>query len=383
MKKLHYIGYCFAEEEAGNYQCSVASNLKMHYIAGAAKRAGYETTLYSLCRTKKKFQKGVKLQCAEGTMRHIASFGRNGFFFRFLNLFLFYFQLITYILFRVKKDDDVLLYHSVRVTKIVSKLLKLKKSRFILEVEEIYACSAEGVHSYYEKEIKNVSKFKYFVFVNDFLPKHLQVAEDKYIVIYGSCNLAIKEVEPFDDDKIHVIYAGAIETLNKGAFTAIEVAGHLPDNYKMHILGKGLEADMQTAKKRIEEINNQCGKEKVCYEGFYSGEELDKFMCKCQIGIGTYKIKDNYSNFIFPSKLLSYMCHNLKVVTGRSACYESAEISKDWFLYDTDEYETIARTVVEAGESRCPIDSSSLIQDLDAKIVANFENMLKNRVWVR
>ena len=102
MKKLHYIGYCFAEEEAGNYQCNVASNLKMHYIAGAAKRAGYETTLYSLCRTKKKFQKGVKLQCAEGTMRHIASFGRNGFFFRFLNLFLFYFQLITYILFLVK-----------------------------------------------------------------------------------------------------------------------------------------------------------------------------------------------------------------------------------------------------------------------------------------
>jgi len=383
MKKLHYIGYCFADGESGNYQCNVASNLKMHYIVGAAKRAGYETILYSLCKTTKKFQKGIKLECSEGTMHHIASFGHNSILFRLLNLFLFYFQLIVYILFQVRKDDDVLLYHSVRVTKIVSKLLKLKKSRFILEVEEIYACSAEGVQNYYQQEIRNILKFKYFIFVNDFLPQHLKVESDKYIVVYGVYSVAIKEVPPFDDDKIHVLYAGAIETLNKGAFTAIEVAGYLPDNYKMHILGKGVDGDVQVAKKRIQEINDQFGKEKIRYEGFYSGEELDGFMCKCQIGIGTYKIKDNYSNFIFPSKLLSYMCHNLKVVTGRSVCYERADISQDWFLYDTDEYETIARAIVEAGESRRAVDSSLLIQQLDTRLVTSFENMLQERIWVK
>ena len=265
---------------------------------------------------------------------------------------------------------------------IVSRLLKLKKARFILEVEEIYACSADGIQNYYQKEIKNILKFKYFIFVNDFLPQHLNVESDKYIVVYGSYRVAIKEVAPFEDDKIHVLYAGAIETLNKGAFTAIEVANYLPDNYKMHILGKGLDCDVQAANNRIQEINNRLGVDKVRYEGFYSGEALDNFMCKCQIGIGTYKIKDNYSNFNFPSKLLSYMCHNLKVVTGRSTCYERAEIAKDWFLYDTDEYATIARAIVEAGESRYAADSSLLIQQLDVRLVTSFENMFKKRIWV-
>ncbi len=380
-KKLHYIGYCFAKGEEKEYQCNVASNLKMHYVGDAAKRAGYDVIFYSLCKTKKRFQKCKKSNDEGGVIKHIASFGKNSILSRILNLFLFRLQLICYVLFRVKKTDDVLLYHSVKTTKLVSRLLKIKRCRFILEVEEIFAYAADGIKIYLEQELKNISKFKYFIFVNDYLPQYLNVENGKCVVVYGSYQPQGKAVAGFEDGKIHVLYAGAIEKLNNGAFVAIEVSRLLPNNFKTHILGKGEEWIVNDAKALIEKINRETGEEKVIYEGFYSGSELDAFMNMCDIGIGTYKIKEGYSNFIFPSKLVSYMCHNLRVVTGRSDCYEKAIIAQNWFFYDTDDYESIANAIVKAGDSDIENNSSKQIEQLDEQLVEQFKNMLITGNW--
>ena len=382
MKKMHYIGYCFAAEEKNEYLCNVASNLKMHYVAGAAKQAGYDVTMVSLCKTSSGgFRRASVNQSEDISIYHIASTGKGAFLHKLFNLIIFYAQIIVYFLFNVKKDDHVILYHSVRPTHIISKLLKFKNAdNVILEVEEIYANAADGVKDYLDKEIKDIKKYRNYIFVNDFIPATYEIPKDRYIVVYGSYDHKNMSVEKFDSNKIHVLYAGAIEKLNGGAFTAIETARHLPANYVMHILGKGNDADVSDAVEKIKNINEECGCEKIVYSGFLSGEALDVYMSKCDIGVATYKIMDKYSNFVFPSKLVSYMCHNLKIVTGRSECYENAAISKEWYFYDDNDFISIADAIVCAASDNGKADSSQIIKKLNEELIYDLNGFLNGRL---
>ena len=110
-KKLHYIGYCVAKNETQDYICNIASGLKMHYIANAAARAGFNVGMLSMCTTAKRYS-GAKINNSESIpITHIASFGEKGILSKLLNRILFFLQFAIYLLFFVKKDDTVLLYH--------------------------------------------------------------------------------------------------------------------------------------------------------------------------------------------------------------------------------------------------------------------------------
>ncbi len=382
MKKLHYIGYCYGANESELYKCNVASNIKMHYISSSAKRAGFDVVFLSMCKAQKKFFMRGRINRLETVpLKHIASFGKENKFFSALNLLLYRLQLFFYILFKVKKDDTVLIYHSMRLTGLLSKFKKLKKCHYILEVEEIYSFAADGIKEYHAKEIALIQKFEQFIFVNSYIPKELEIDENKYITVYGSYELPKVETEKYRDGKVHVLYAGAIEKLNNGAFTAIQTARFLPNNFIVHIIGKGMKEHVEEAKNIIKNINEETGVEKIVYDGFFSGEELDEYMGRCHIGVGTYSIQDSYSNYIFPSKLVSYMCRNLKVVTGRSDCYMNIPISRNWVYYDYSDYETIAAAIMQAAQNSMGIDNKTVIIELDAELVNKFKSFYQNGKW--
>lgn len=382
MRNLHYLGYCYKDGENNAYKCNVASNIKMHYIASVAKRAGYNVNLLSMCKPSNSFfSPFCKSQDGEYTIRHIAGFRDSNSLINLLSLFLYWLQLFFYIFIFVKSEDTVLVYHGMRLTKVISVIKRIKKLRYILEVEEIYSYSADGIKEYHEKELDLIKSFEHYIFVNDYIPRYLSVPKEKYIVVYGSYVVPELSDLKYNDGKIHCLYAGAIEQLNKGAFTAIRVAEFIPDNYVLHIIGKGKDQDIVEAKKMIQDINGRTGCTKVIYDGFFSGVELDKYMSRCDIGIGTYEIKEAYSNFIFPSKLVSYMCHNLKVVTGKSECYMNIDISKNWYFYDQFKIEEIAKALIKAGNSHTVFDNKAIICELDKELIQQFISFLHNSRW--
>ncbi|MBO7519924.1 MAG: hypothetical protein J6T73_04010, partial [Clostridia bacterium] len=328
MNKFHYIGYCYSENEKNEYKCNVASNIKMHYIASAAQRAEYRVSLLSMCKPNKKtFSPFRTDKSGDIPVKHIAAFRDSNRFINALSLALYEIQLLLYIVFSVRKKDTVLIYHSMRLSGIVSKIMRFRKCHYILEVEELYSFAADGIKTYHEKEKRIINAFDHFLFANGYIPKYLGIPQEKFVTVYGSYLLPESWGEKYNDGKIHCLYAGAVEKLNKGAFRAIEASELLPDNYVLHLIGKGSKQDLEEATELIKAINDRSGYEKIVYDGFYSGAELDEYMSRCDIGIGTYAIQDSYSNFIFPSKLVSYMCHNLKVVTGKSECYIDIPIS--------------------------------------------------------
>ena len=210
--------------------------------------------------------------------------------------------------------------------------------------------------------------------------KYLKCDPSQYIVVYGAYE-KVRDFPKYSDGKIHVVYAGAIETLNRGAFKAIESAQYTSDRIVMHIIGKGCSKDIQTALTLISEVNTRIGAEKVRYDGFFSGEDLDRYLSACHIGLGAYSIKDWYSNFIFPSKLLSYMVHNLKVVTGRSICYEESIIADNWYLYDYDDCECIARTIEKAAFDQIKVSNQVLIEKLDSQLLEEFRELYEKKKW--
>lgn len=378
--KLHYICYYYADEERDEYLGHVAANVKVRYVANAAKEAGFEVTVFALNKTKLCRVKANSTERDGVIVRHVASRGRGNFFVKILNRLHWLWQVICYFFKEVKKDDVVILYHSMNTTPLFAFLKKFKKCKVILEVEEVYACSAKGVLPYYNKEIKKIKKYEDFIFVNGYIPEDLGIDKKKYITLYGSYVVADGEKRP-NDGMVSVLYAGAIETLNEGAFKAVEVAEFLPENYTVHIIGSGEKQHVDDLTEKIDRMNAALKRKAVVYDGFRSGKDLDDYMVSCDIGLGTYQIKDRYSNYIFPSKLVSYMCRGLKVVTGRAECYESTPFSADWYFYDEFKSEAIAEAIVRAGSDRKETDSATMIRNLHNEFVKKLAIYRKTKNW--
>lgn len=378
---IHYIGFCAGDKEFDTFRGNVAGNLKMHYVASALCRAGFDVRMVSLSKTKKRYQKRTTEKQNNIPIYHIASFGSENRFITIFNRLIFYIQIFFYILFKVKKEDTVLVYHSMRITGFLAALKRIKKAPFLLEIEEIYAYQADGIQAYRDKEIRAIKKYEGYILVNGLLSEILNIDPSRSIVLYGSYVPSPKYAKE-EDGITHVLYAGAIEQLNKGAFTAIETARYLPSGFKMHIIGNGTEEDLLKLKNRIDEINreNETSGCKIIYDGFLKGEALDQYMSRCHIGLGTYPIREGYSDYIFPSKLISYMAHNLTVVTGRSACYEKAPISEDWVFYDQNDIKKIAEAVIKAS-SQERINSRDKLIKLDDEFVQHLMNYRKFGTW--
>ena len=381
MKRLFYVGNYVEDDERSGYVCNVASAIKMRYIASAANRGGYRVFLFSLCRKSGKgFIRSVTHKAEQYTVKHIASFAETNILTKIGNRLLLYFQLVRLVI-SLKQDDTVLLYHSLRTSRFFSMAQKLKKLNVILEVEEIYACAADGKKPYYDEEVQLIKSFRKFIFVNDYIPAFFGIPKEQYILAYGAYTYKRVDAERFWDDACHVIYAGAIEKLNRGAFMAVDVAAKLPAGYFVHILGNGTDDCLRELQERIAKVNADAPREKVRYEGFFSGEELDGFLSRCDIGIGTYRIMSDYSNFIFPSKLVNYMCHGLCVVTGRSECYENASIAKDWILYNQNDPEEIAKAIEKANRGDLQTDSAQVIRQYDLAFVKSFKTNMEEGKW--
>ena len=283
-------------------------------------------------------------------------------------------QFILYIILKVKKTDTIILYHSVAFTNILAKLKKIFNRKVIIEVEEIYGYSATEDKPWVDKEIDGIKKMDLFIFVNEGIPKKLEINKEKYVVSYGVCDIPENHSQRFDDGKIHIVYAGTIEQRKQGALTAVETSRFLPDNYFMHIIGFGSNENIEFLKQKINDVNNSCGYRKVEYNGYYTGDELDDFLFKCHIGLSSNVMRPNFANNSFPSKVITYMCHDLSVVLGYAEAFYDVEISQKWSFYMNFEPQEIATAI--ANTVIAPKGYyTDLIVKMDKELKAFFEKV--------
>jgi len=142
MKTLLYVGNFDTIENAQeqrNFAPSAAN--KMRYICSAANRIGWAVKIVSPSGTKgKRICKGKTVELDQHLfLKLFYSFAMRSKFERVLRVLFLRLQLFVYLLMRTKKDQPVLVYHSLSYIGIIKLLKRIKKFRLILEVEEIYA----------------------------------------------------------------------------------------------------------------------------------------------------------------------------------------------------------------------------------------------------
>lgn len=350
MGKVHYIGWYIAEGDEQMYSGNVPGMLKMRYVAARILEADKELSIFSLVSSKKLgFSRNKRIHRGNFDIVYSGGFTGNSKIGTTINDTIKKILFVFYVFFFVSSTDTIILYHSVRYTSILAKLRKIVNRHIILEVEEVYGYAAQGDNKKnLDIEFRTIPLMDEFIIINDYLQKEFNLPIDRCVPCYGVAVIPERRVERQNDGYIHVVYAGTIEGRKQGAYLTVEASEFLPDNYKVHIVGFGNDINVSILKDKINQINSTRGKKIVDFLGYKSGDELDDFLYTCHIGASTYVMREQFANNSLPSKVFTYMCHDLGVVRGRATAFEGLKVADYWHFYDKGEPQDVANAIVKA-----------------------------------
>lgn len=382
-KNIYYLGFFSNESlKKENRSSFRASHIPMLYITDAIKRAGYAITRVSASRTQGTQSCPAHVIEIDDQEKDIffKSFGNKGKSLLGLNILQSKYELFKFFFKNVKKNDTVIVYHSLFYLKIILFLRKIIKFRLVLEVAEIYS-DVHGTPKMSKKERKNCSKADAYLFFSELIEEEVNINKKPYAISYGTyfCE-PIYGKSVFGNDKScnikHLVYAGTFSQKKGGASIAASVAKHLSTDYHIHIIGSGTDKEQRDLQKLVDEISGvDCAK--VTIDGCFSGDEYIKFLQSCDVGLSTQNSAETFNNSSFPSKVTSYLSNGLRVVAGRIPALERSELSSLLYYYDGNNPEAIAEAIKSIDWSQ-KYDSRQVILDLDKKFVRDIEKLLSN-----
>jgi hypothetical protein len=347
----------------------------MDYICKVLNKIGYKVLIVSPSKTSKKnFFKGKLIKINNDiTLKLFHTFPWGNKFQKAFSLIAGNFMLFWYLLFNVKRNETILVYHSLGLNNTVRYAKKIRGFKVILEVEEIYqdvmSCSAYTRKS----EFKTFREADKYIFSTEALNEKLNKKNKPFSVIYGTYEVEYDRYGSFDDDRIHAVYAGIIDS-QKGATAVALAAKYLDFQYHIHIIGFGAEDNVKKLKELIYNIspNTEC---KLTYDGLLIGEEYIQFLQKCDIGLCTQTPKATYTETSFPSKIMSYMANGLRVLSIRINTIEKSKVGDKIFYYDKDTPKSIAENIKSIDFSKA-YDSRLLINQLNNEFEEGIQKLL-------
>ncbi|MEH7073657.1 hypothetical protein [Neobacillus drentensis] len=376
-KVIKYIGFYDLPNSSTDRACNLAATNKMNYVCSAINRAGYTVNIISPSwmgdNTKVKLEgKNVKKINKDTFVTFCPSWSTQNKLTRNIKIAFTLIWLFIYLLLYTKRSEKVLAYHVQWISLPIRAAKFFKRFELILEVEEIYQ-DLMTVNSLFTKwESKLLESADAYLLSTDLLVGKFNIDKPKK-VIYGVYDFKEQLVNPINDGKIHLLYAGIIDSHKKGAFNALEATKYLPENYHLHIIGFG---DVEKLCLHIDEYNNfnSC---KASYDGLISGDEYLKYCQSCHVGLSTQSMEGKYLESSFPSKILSYLSMGLRVVSCKISCVTNSSIGEIVTFYDQDSPEAIANAILKIDFSE-EYNSIQLIRQLDIEFVEDVKQILEN-----
>lgn len=376
MKKIKYI--CFYEDKANDKEQrtkSLAAENKVKYLSQCLVENGYLVEIVNPAWTYgKKFCRGTLSRVEESIILRLFSsipWG-NGRLSKGISVVFQLLQLFLYLLFRVKKSETVLVYHSLYYAPIFHFLKKLKKFHLLLEVEEIYTDVKQYPDFLKKSEYSVFQAADSFLLSNHLLTEKINKNNRPYLVFNGSYEPKKLVAEKFSDGKIHLVYSGIIDQYKGGATIAVRVAEFLDERYHLHILGFGAKEDVAKLQCEIQEISPKTACQ-ITYEGVLYGDEFQKFLQQCHIGLSTQNPDKQYNDTSFPSKVLVYLTNGLRVVSSDIPVVNGSAVGDLITYYSKNESECIAQAIQSIGAVEKDDVKNHLL-----KIDSLFKSELKN-----
>lgn len=373
---IYYLGYYDIDDAEGR-SFSPAAKTMMDYVAYVLSSVENTEMISTSVVSKFGFQHKSTIKISDSLKVKKFYAVPNSLFFKLYSSVLYKIILIGYLFLKIKKNDTLVVYHSLALVSIVTILRKIKKFRLILEINEIYNDVEVSSKIDRERELKFFTIADGYIFACSELNDIINNERKKYCVISGSCfnyeNLnAIK-----DDKKVHVVYAGTLAP-QKGGAVAAAAAKYLPPCFVLHLLGFGSKKEINYIKELIDEINNDgYPHAKVEYNGVILGEEFNRFLQACDIGLSTQNPSAKFNSSSFPSKIFTYMSNNLKVVSIWTPVIANSDVGKYIKFYHNQTSEDLAKAIIECNENFdfCPVD---VIKGLSKKNKKNVRDLITN-----
>lgn len=378
MKKIYYVGY-YDDLKTATRKRTVfpAANTKMEYIISAFQKCGYDLKVlsaslpiekgFSPCETRKISKNTTLLQPC--------GFGDGDIIKKILNYVFVRGHVLKELLFKTNRKTEVIVYHSVSYIRTISFAKFIKRFNLTLEVNEIYG-DVFNDEKMIRKEYKFFEIADKYIFPTNLLEQKINVSNKPYAINCGTYKVEKDRKVFFDDDKIHVIYAGTFDP-RKGGITAVEAAQYLSDKYHIHIIGFGNKKELENIKKNVYEMNKKA-RATVTYDGLLSGDEYIEFLQKCHIGLSPQDSNASFNETSFPSKILSYMANGLKVVTIRIPAIEYSSVTDDVYYYDNQTPEEIAKAIMSIKLDN-GVDSREKIKELDKEFCEEIKKLIDRR----
>lgn len=373
--EIFYIGFYNPKDKINNdRELFPAAQTKMYSIIETLEELNYKIHLISMNSTiGKNNEKSVFMSITDKVdLKFFYAFSKRNKLYQILNFVYLRMQFFFYILFHVKKDDNVIVYHSLIYLRLIKYLKKIIGFNLILEMEEIYADVMDDEETKH-KELEYAKISDAYIFSTEMLNKQVNKNKKPYVVINGTYKVEESREKLFQDEKIHVVYAGILDP-RKGAGLAVEAAFFLSEKYHVHILGFGSIQDIQLIKDKILKIDSNCLAE-ITYEGLLSGEEFIEFIQSCDIGLCTQNPDSTFNNTSFPSKILMYLSNGLRVVSINIPAIRTSKVNSLLYYYDVQTPENIAKTIMNVDLNH-EYNSRLLISKLNFE----FKNELKKLV---
>lgn len=375
-KKIKLISF-YVDSKCDNRKMFLASNNKLKYIISTLNSLDYIVESYSASRSddgKFVFNTDVygnkyyylKSHCSKTKLIN-----------KILTL-IFKLKYMFFVFKNVKKGDCVFVYHSLFYMKLVKFLKIFKNIKLIYEIEEIYSDVVKNVR----KKKKELLIFTYadaYLFPSYLFLDLLSINRKPYVVIHGSYEIPqIKERIKFNDDKVHIVYAGTFNSVKGGVFNAIDCAKYLNEKFVIHILGRGTNEENEIVISKINQLNSTCYC-KIVYEGQLLGEEFFKFLSKCSIGLSTQKSDGDFNNSSFPSKILTYLSCGLRVISNDIEAVRTSDIGEKVFYYNDlqNSSMSIANQIIKVSKEN-EASPSNVVLELSNTFYFNIKKLLEN-----
>lgn len=372
---IYYIAFYNPIQELGNRVANYAGEDKIDYICDAINDLGESVTILSNAKSivNRFLKKSIYTKSENRQVVMFASLPSRGRLLHAIDVMYGYFQLAVYLLNHVKKDDVVLVYHSLGYRDIIRKIRNIKKFRYILEVEELYQYIERANSSFKEKENIVFKTPDAFIFSNSFLNDKINTNKKPAVVVNG----IYKTEQRLEDKIIHhpikIVYAGTLEP-QKGVDFLIRTAEFLDKDYEVRIIGFGGEKDMERVTNLIEEINSKstC---KVYFDGAFKGKQYFRYIQSCDIGVCIQDPNDSFNLYEFPSKIFSYLSNGLNVVANRIAQIEHSKVYNYLTIAESTEPEKIAAAIRMVNLNNS--NSELMLQKLDSEFKQDLKKIIK------
>ncbi len=376
MKKIFYFGAYDIAREKQTRNIVLSTTNKMSYIYSTIDATKYDVQIISTSRSIEGKQKGELVRCGKNcTLKLFTSKAHSNKILRVLDRWKLKTKYFFYLIKNLRKDSHLIVYHSLGYMGIVSLVRKLKKFKFILEIEEIYG-DVIGNKKIINKELKYFKKVDGYIFPTKLLDDKVNTSKKPCVFIHGTYQVEPQRERIFNDDKIHVVYAGTFDPRKGGAIAAAAAGMFLSEKYHLHILGFGTEKDKNELLKIIDETSKQTNCT-ITFDGLKSGEEYTQFIQSCDIGLSTQNPNAAFNATSFPSKILSYMANGLRVVSIRIPAIEGSAIGEYMYYYDQQTPEQIAQAIMRV-DMKDSYNSQEIISALDKRFAKDIKELLQN-----